>query len=191
MFIFLYTPGHASVLWCSWFSEWVSCHISLACGRSSCAGQTNYSMWISWGKEKVRLLWKLKTECVVQLVRNLPLSLKPSVKHRSAESEGLRFEELIFSYERMFQESYRWKFIEEKSLFTIWRKNQVRNFNQRVFFSSLQVAKLLGTNVGSIQQDLSILLKDESIEVREWCHWKALDLFNVKFCILLFLLQLI
>ena len=43
----------------------------------------------------------------------------------------------------------------------------MRGFNQRVFFSSLQVAKLLGTNVGSIQQDLSILLKDESIEVRE------------------------
>lgn len=118
MFIFLYPPGHASVLWCSWFSEWVSCHISLACGRSSCAGQTNYSMWISWGKEKVRLLWKLKTECVVQLVRNLPFSLKPCVKHRSAESEGLRFEDLIFSYERMFQELYRWKFVEEKSLFT-------------------------------------------------------------------------
>lgn len=30
-----------------------------------------------------------------------------------------------------------------------------------------EVAKLLGTNVGSIQQDLSILLKDESIEVLE------------------------
>lgn len=29
------------------------------------------------------------------------------------------------------------------------------------------MAKLLGTNVGSIQQDLSILLKDESIEVRK------------------------
>ena len=55
----------------------------------------------------MRLLWKLKTECVVQLVRNLPFSLKPSVKHRSAESGGLRFEDLIFSYERMFQESYR------------------------------------------------------------------------------------
>ena len=27
------------------------------------------------------------------------------------------------------------------------------------------MAKLLGTNVGTIQQDLSILLKDESIEV--------------------------
>ena len=54
----------------------------------------------------------------MQLVRNLTFSLKPSVKHRSAESEGLRFEDLIFSYERMFQESYRWKFIEEKSLFT-------------------------------------------------------------------------
>jgi len=27
------------------------------------------------------------------------------------------------------------------------------------------VAKLLGTNVGTIQQDLSVLLKDESIEV--------------------------
>ena len=87
----------------------------------------------------------------------------------------------------MFQESHRWKFIEEKSLFT--KKSDGKN--QRVFFSSLQVAKLLGTNVGSIQQDLSILLKDESIEVREWCRWKALDLFNVKFCILLFLLQLI
>ena len=48
----------------------------------------------------MRLLWKLKTECVVQLVRNLPFSLR-------AESEGLRFEDLIFSYERMFQESYR------------------------------------------------------------------------------------
>ena len=117
MFTFLYLPGHASVLWCSWFSEWVSCHISLACGRSSCAGQTNYSMWISWGKEKVRLLWKLKTECVVQLVRNLPFSLR-------AESEGLRFEDLIFSYERMFQESYSWKFIEEKSLFT--KKSDVK-----------------------------------------------------------------
>lgn len=34
------------------------------------------------------------------------------------------------------------------------------------FFSlTFQVAKLLGTNVGTIQQDLSILLKDESIEV--------------------------
>ena len=87
----------------------------------------------------------------------------------------------------MFKESHRWKFIEEKSLFT--KKSDGKN--QHVFFSSLQVAKLLGTNVGSIQQDLSILLKDESIEVRERCRWKALDLFNVKFCILLFLLQLI
>ena len=32
-------------------------------------------------------------------------------------------------------------------------------------FSIFQVAKLLATNVGTIQQDLSILLKDESIEV--------------------------
>lgn len=29
------------------------------------------------------------------------------------------------------------------------------------------MAKLLGTNVGTIQQDLSILLKDESIEVNK------------------------
>jgi len=33
------------------------------------------------------------------------------------------------------------------------------------FLLTFQVAKLLGTNVGTIQQDLSILLKDESIEV--------------------------
>lgn len=32
------------------------------------------------------------------------------------------------------------------------------------------MAKLLGTNVGIIQQHLSILLKDESIEVRKCRH---------------------
>lgn len=41
----------------------------------------------------------------------------------------------------------------------------LHSFTKSYFSFTFQVAKLLGTNVGTIQQDLSILLKDESIEV--------------------------
>lgn len=45
------------------------------------------------------------------------------------------------------------------------------------------MAKLLGTNVGIIQQHLSILLKDESIEVRK-CRYEAKKNLRSHICVL-------
>ena len=47
------------------------------------------------------------------------------------------------------------------------------------------MAKLLGTNVGIIQQDLSILLKDESIEVTK-CRHEVQNNYCSHICVIFF-----